>query len=263
MAKSLTPSYVAAALANDRTAQLQTLAAVTVWMFVGAKNDNVPTAPAETIFKSAPHRSLKTWQNYVSACSALAANVTVGIKLESLHAAALPENYVAAFGDFLASQLKAKGYQLSSEDVANYAKGRPSMKAKLAAEKQAEKDAKLAQDKADAEAKAAAPTITPEQQAETAQQQADEAARLASIAAEKAAQSDPTPTTDESAPLPAAIKTPITVLFSVTRRDDTLDVAVDDSMTRDEMLQIMLTLESLIAETAPALTFPVLETETA
>lgn len=262
MAKTLTPSYVAAALANDRTAQLQTLAAVTVWMFVGAKNDNVPTAPAETIFKSAPHRSLKTWQNYVSACSALAANVTVGIKLESLHAAALPENYVSAFGDFLAAQLKAKGYQLSSEDVANYAKGRPSMKAKLAAEKQAEKDAKIAQDKADADAKANAPTITAEQQAETAQQQADEAARLESIAAEKAAQSDPTPTTDESAPIPPAIKSPVEVIFSASRKDGDLVVTIADNISRQELVELALQIEGLLAETSP-LTFPVLETETA
>ena len=248
MAKALVPQYVASTLTADRTAQINTIATVAVYVFERAKAEQPVEKLADLLFAQAPHRSLATWRAYATACNALVAHAATVTRLESIWAgSAGPEQAAVTFSAWLAKTLEAKGHHCSPEDVTNYAKNRLSIKAQA----KADKEAMRAKELADAEAGRIAALAE-------ANRAAEAAANGAPVAAAPVA--DATPVAD-AAPVavvdtaePAAPALPM--VFSVRRAGDALDIEVGASCTVDDMRAIMETLQSLIdqevAETVAA-----------
>jgi hypothetical protein len=260
MAKSNVPNYVQSALNADRTQQVNTLSALIVYVFGEQKANRDTDGLGETLHKQAPHKSVKTWQNYLSAAGAVVSGQSV--KLESLWAAATdPATIVPALVSWLEHELKTRKYQTSMEDVANWAKGRPSMAAQKKAKDAADKKAQEEQAKANAEAAAKAAT---QAQAEK------EAADAIAAAAANAPKSDPVPNGDEEGTQatgyspaiepPAADSAPVFMASFARLPDGSIRFTQGEGLTRADLVTMALHLESLL-ETAPAdvTPFPKLE----
>lgn len=226
-AKSTLPSYVVSALHAERKAQLSTLAAVVVYMFNEVKADRELTDTGAKLHKVSPHRSLKTWQNYAAAAGAVATAGACAVKLESLHAEHQnPADSASAFAPWLESHLKAKGYTSSIDDIARYAKGKPSLKAQQKAEEEAQKA--LATAEAQAQAQAQEPEQTPEAAPVVAQEPEPEQAQ-APVA------------------IPPTIQPVMVAPLLIARRakDGSLDLEYGPDMTVEEIEAIVSKLQTL------------------
>jgi len=249
MAKSNVPNYVQQALSADRTQQVNTLSAIIVFLFGEQKANREVSELGAKLHREAPHKSEKTWQNYVSAASAVVEKQTV--KLEAIWAAAAdPAEAVAPLVSYLTHELKARKYQCSMEDVSNWARGKPSMAAKKKADEAAAAAAALAQKKADEQANAA--------QKLQAQQEAEAAAAAAALkASQKDAQADETGNGDEQGTsqtgYPPAIEQPAPVFMMNAVRNPAGDIVITlaENLTRADLVAIALQLEMML-ETAPA-----------
>lgn len=136
MAKSTLPQFVTSALSIERRAQIGTYAAVALYVFDEVKNNREVNELGDRLHQASPFRTLKTWQNYATACASIANHPAVVIKLEALWSQSDNMGELAAhFEPWLEAQLKTKGYTSSVDDVGAWAKGRPSIKAKAKAEK--------------------------------------------------------------------------------------------------------------------------------
>lgn len=238
-AKSTLPAYVVSSLHAERKAQLTTMAAVVVYMFNEVKAERELTDTGAKLHKVSPHRSLKTWQNYAAAAQSVATAGSCAVKLESLHAEhSDPAESAAAFAPWFESQLKTKGYTSSVDDIARFAKGKPSIKAQEKAEAEAQK--KLAQEQAQAEADAKNAL-----QAQT-DAQADETARVEAVAQAKEEQVIPEGT-NESAAQPPAILPPMVAPLLIVRRlaDGNCDYEIGPDITVDEIEAIVAKLTAL------------------
>lgn len=165
MAKTTLPNYVSAALVADRDAQSRTIASIALYVFAEVKADREVTELGARLFAAAPHRSLKTWQNYATTCMALGTSAHVCVKLEAFWSQCATGDVAEiapAFQTWLTDELRKKGYHTSPEDVANFAKGRLSIKAQAKKDK-ADADAKKVADAAAlaAQQAEAAKTVTP------------------------------------------------------------------------------------------------------
>ena len=266
MAKTNVPNYVQSALNADRTQQVNTLSALIVYLFDQQKKNQETDALGETLHKQAPHKSVKTWQNYLSAAGAVVSGQSV--KLEALWAAAAtPADAVPALVSWLTHELTTRKYQTSMEDVANWAKGRPSMAAKKRADDKAAKEAKEAQAKANAEAA---------KQAQTQAQAEKEAADAIAAAAKNAPAPAPVPNGDEEGTqatgYPPAIEKPAAdtaprFMLSAARTDDGITVTLADDLSREDLQALIDSLQAqcdamLPSIDAPAAStpFPTLET---
>ncbi len=250
MAKTLVPAYVQAALAADRTQQVNTLGALVVYLFGEAKANREVTEFGETLHKASPHKSAKTWANYASAAGAIAGTQTV--KLDAMWSAAKdPADVVAPLVSWLTHELKTRKYQLSMEDVSNWAKGRPSMAAKKAADDKAAKEAAAAQAKANADAEAQARTQAAAEAAAKKVTDDAEAAAAAELAAAAAAAPAPAPlpTGDENGTKatgydaaignPSADTAPVFLLNVAQNPDGSLTVKLADTLTRDTLQSVI------------------------
>lgn len=259
MAKTLVPSYVAQALAADRSQQVSMVAALVVYLFGEAKANREISEFGATLFKASPHRSLKTWQNYATACAAVASTQTV--KLEALWLGhSDPAECVAPLAQWLTHELKTRKYQTSMEDISNWTKGRPSMAVKAKADEAAEKAAIKAQAEADAKAR---------QEQQTQAQAEDEAQKLIDAAKKTP---DPMPMGDEDGTqatgyppaieAPAADSAPVFLLSAALEKDGSVKVTLADSIDRETLQAVIDALQAQCDMMAPAvaLAFPVLET---
>jgi hypothetical protein len=252
MAKSNVPNYVASALSADRTQQVNTLSALIVYLFGEQKANREVKELGARLHKEAPHKSEKTWQNYVSTASAVVDTQTV--KLESLWAAESdPGAVVPALVHWLDGELKSRKYQTSMEDVSNWARGKPSMAAKKRADDKAAKEAQEAQAKANAEAAAKAATqAEADKAARDAAAKAEADAAAAIEAAKQTQQADPLPTGDENGTAatgyPPAIETappagPVFAL-SVARTPDGYTINMADDLKRADLQSIIDALQA-------------------
>lgn len=237
-AKSTLPAYVVSTLHAERKAQLQTMAAVVVYLFNEIKADRDTTGAGEKLYKVAQHRALKTWQNYVSTARAVATSGACSVKLESLHSEhSDPADSALAFAPWFEKQIKDKGYTLDVNDVALFAKGKPSLKAQAKAAEEAQKAIAVEQAKAEKELQTHAQT------------QADNEARTEAVAQAKAEQVIPEGT-NESAPIPPAILPPMVAPLVIARRNSAnkIDVEFGPDVTSEELEAIIAGIMQMQAE---------------
>ena len=215
------PSFVQASLTADRTQQLNTLTSLIAYVFGEEKADRTVDKLGETLHKQAPHRSVKTWQNYVSAVNAVVQHQ--GPKLESLFAEhQSAADMVAPLQSWLSSELTKKRYHSSPDDVINWAKGALSLTAKAKLAKKNEADALKEQARIDAEAaKVPAPTPAPVTAAESE--------ALAQI---------------QTAPLADTLAT-------FTRTDGAIHLELAPGLTRADLITMALAIEMRIDALAP------------
>lgn len=255
MAKSLVPTYVAAALQADRTQQLQTIAALTVYLFGEQKANREVSELGALLFKQAPHRSLKTWQNYASTVGAIVSGRTP--KLEALWAEHVtPEAIILPLTQWLDHELKARKYHSSPEDVANWAKGRPSLKAQAQAKEKAEKEAAALQAKLDAQAatqtQAQADALLAQAQTQQQEEQQQEQA-TADRDAEKRALSKAANVIAQAAmgypdaiQAPSADSAPVFLMSAARALDGSLSLTMADGLTRADVVALALALENML-----------------
>lgn len=241
--KMFFPEYVCSALAADRTAQIQTMGAVCTYVFSQQQQDSSDTMSelGALLHKQAPHRSLKTWQNYAASSKRVVAQEQAAARLASLwQANPDPAAVAPLFASWLDREVTRKGYHTSSEDLSNWASGRLSIKA------QAKADKAMAADKAVADAKA---KDKAEQEARAEREAAAE------IEANKPAPvPGAVPATPESGVVPestggltaidptatAVDEQPVVVLRAVRKYPggSTFDMTVDPALTADDLYGI-------------------------
>lgn len=227
------PQYVTAALASDKTAQLRTIAALTVDLFVRSLQDEDTSDYGSMLFRASPHKSLKTWQNYASTANALAVKAC-HVKLADFAAQADEAATVGMFADWLDLELKKKGYTTGVEDVGNFANGRPSLKAKDRAKRAAEVEQANLQQAAPAAAPAPA---TPSPTAQLTQPEATAQA------------APPTPQATEAATQPED-----RIILQVTDKGSEYGFAFDDAATIADMETIIEFVSAKLVAARAALT---------
>jgi hypothetical protein len=155
MSNSKLPQFVASAARALKGAQFSFIATATIWAYQTQISGTEVSGAAmgRAICAEFPELAQKTVENYC-ATAALLARVHAPTLAPMWAASDKPADVVKAFAAWLSGELKTKAYTQSEPDLRAHANGKPSMAAKLQAEKDAQATAAAA-----AAAAASAPVL--------------------------------------------------------------------------------------------------------
>lgn len=241
MAKSNLPTYLVSTLTADRNAQLNTIAAIIVYAYAEQKAERTTDDLGARLFKVAPHKSEKTWQNHVSAARAVISNRTQFID-GAYGDNPTQEQAQAAILTYLTAELSKGKYTNAVDDISNWAKGRPSIKAQALAREKAEAAAQKEADANNAKLAAQTPTTAPAETPAEDPVTPDTATKLPS--------SDANVTDTSATGYPAAITEPAKgpeFMASMARNPEGgINVVLADNLTRADLVAMALALETLL-----------------